>query len=178
MATANDRLNPAQYAILGLLDAGPAHGYDLVRSFNEGGDLAGVVRLEQASLYAALKDLAGRGLIEGHEERDGLRPQRIVYEPTNAGRKLLQEWIETPVSRLREIRLDFLLKIYFARLTGRASVADLLATQIAVCHRYLADLESASAALPPDGFAYLVTQSKVSAARATLDWLQDYRRNA
>jgi hypothetical protein len=49
-------------------------------------------------------------------------------------------------------------------------------SQIAVCHRYLADLEARAAGLPPDAFPYLVTQSKISAARATLAWLQEYRR--
>src|SRR5688572_3064224 len=84
-------LTPVQYAILGLLREHAAHGYELQRSFTEGSDLAGVVQIEQASLYAALKDLATRGLIEGTETREGARPPRTVYALTRAGARLLDD---------------------------------------------------------------------------------------
>src|SRR5262245_45201670 len=90
-------LSPVQYAIRGLLHGQPAHGYELQRSFTEGSDLAGVVHLEQASLYAALKDLAGRGLIDGTETREGLRPPRTVYALSKRGERLLDAWMRTPV---------------------------------------------------------------------------------
>jgi DNA-binding PadR family transcriptional regulator len=162
--------------VLGCLDQAPSHGYDLLRHFNEGGDLAGVVRFEQPTLYATLKELAGRGLIAGHEEREGLRPPRTVYALTPAGNDQLDRWLEAPVQRLREVRLDFLLKVYFTRKRRPASVRDLVDRQIAVCHRYLSDLEGRAAGAAPESFPYLVTQSKLSAARATLAWLQEYRR--
>lgn len=169
-------LSPVQYAILGLLHEQAAHGYELQRSFTEGSDLAGVVHLEQASLYAALKDLAGRGLIVGTETREGLRPPRTVYSLTRTGERVLDGWLQTPVERLRQVRLDFLLKVYFARQRSEAAVRTLVDAQIAMCHRYLADLEARAAELGPESFAYLVTQSRTSAARSTLEWLREYRR--
>jgi DNA-binding PadR family transcriptional regulator len=170
------RLSPAQYAILGLLRAEPAHGYQLQRSFAPGSDVGDVLPLEQAALYAALKELAARGFIEGAETREGLRPPKTVYALTKAGGRLLDDWLRTPVERLRQVRLDFLLKVYFAREAGPKPVRDLVDAQIATCHRYLSDLEARSSALEPDSFAYLVTQSRSSAARSTLEWLRDYRR--
>ena len=47
MARRAERLLPAEYALLGLLAAEPAHGYDLHRAFAPGGALADVVRLPQ-----------------------------------------------------------------------------------------------------------------------------------
>lgn len=177
MATAQTApLTPVQYAILGLLYGRPAHGYELQRSFVEGGDLAGVVHVEQASLYAALKDLAARGLIDGTEAREGTRPPRTVYSLSRRGQRLLATWLRTPVGRLRQVRLDFLLKIYFARRRGEAAVRDLVDAQIAMCHRYLANLETQAAASEPESFAYVVTESRASAARSTLAWLREYRR--
>ena len=69
-------LTAVQYAVLGLLHRRPAHGYELQRFFAAAGELAVVVPVEQPTLYAALKELAARDLIEGAETREGLRPPR------------------------------------------------------------------------------------------------------
>lgn len=169
-------LTAVQYAILGLLSRQPAHGYQLQRSFAAGSDLEGVVHLEQASMYAALKDLAMRGLIAGNETREGTRPPRTVYALTDEGERVLDAWLRTPVERLRQMRLDFLLKVYFARQRSDVAVRGLVDAQIATCHRYLAELEDRASELAPESFAYLVIESRTSAARSTLAWLRDYRR--
>jgi DNA-binding PadR family transcriptional regulator len=169
-------LTPVQYAILGLLHEQPVHGYELQRSFSSHGDLAEVAQIEQPTLYAALKELATRDLIAGAETREGARPPRTVYALTPEGERLLTAWLRAPVQRLRQVRLDFLLKVYFARRRGVREVRALVDAQIRACHDYLAALELQAAALSPDDFAYLVAESRTSAARGTLDWLHDYRR--
>lgn len=169
-------LTPVQYAILGLLRTQAAHGYELQRSFATGSDLGDVVRVEQASLYGTLKDLAARGLIEGAEVREGLRPPRTVYSLSKRGERVLDAWMRTPVERLRQVRLDFLLKVYFARQRSEAMVRALVDAQVATCHRYLADLEARAAEFSPESFGYVVTESRTSAARSTLEWLREYRR--
>ncbi|MCC6236130.1 MAG: helix-turn-helix transcriptional regulator [Dehalococcoidia bacterium] len=171
-----DVLTPAQYAILGLLEHTPAHGYQLQRSFAPDGDLTGVLPLEQASLYGALKELANQGLIQGVEAREGLRPPKTVYQLTPDGRRLLASWLKRPVERLRQVRLDFLLKIYFTRKHGRRAVRSLVDAQVSACHEYLSQLEARAAEIDPDDFVYLVIESRTSAARSTLDWLREYRR--
>lgn len=167
---------PLQYAILGLLHDQPAHGYDLQRVFSLEGDLNGVVSVGQPALYAALKDLAARRLVVGVEARDGARPPRTVYSLTPTGERAFEEWARTPVRRLRQVRLDFLLKVYFARRRGERELRALVDAQIKACHDYLSALEEQAGALTPDDFAYLVVESRTSAARSTLDWLRDYRR--
>lgn len=169
-------LSPAQYAVLGLLREAPAHGYQLQRHFTAEGDLGEVLVLEQASLYGMLKDLAGLGLIRGAERREGLRPPRTEYELTAAGTRVLETWLKLPVERLRRIRLDFLLKVYFTRGHGRRALRTLVDAQVAACHDYLAGLERKAAECSPDDFAYLVIESRTSAARSTLEWLREYRR--
>ncbi len=172
------RLRPAHYALLGLLAHGPAHGYDLQRAFIADGDLASVLRLEQPTLYATLKTLDDHGLIRGSEEREGARPPRTVYALTPEGEAALAAWLSTPVQRMREVRLDFLLKVYFARRRSRAAVRRLVDAQIAVCERYRAGLQGQTAGVEAGSFADLVAHSKRSAAEATLAWLREYRRHA
>ena len=169
-------LTPVQYAILGLLHEQPAHGYELQRSFSTDGPLVDVAQVEQPTLYAALKELAARGLIAGTEAREGARPPRTVYALTTEGERLLTAWLREPVQRLRQVRLDFLLKVYFARRRGDRIVRTLVDAQIRACHDYLAALEEHASTRSPDDFAYLVAESRTSAARGTLDWLHGYRR--
>ena len=167
---------PLQYAILGLLHDQPAHGYDRQRVFSLEGDLNGVVSVGQPALYAALKDLAARALVIGVEARDGARPPRTVYSLTPTGESEFEEWARTPVRRLRQVRLDFLLKVYFARRRGERELRALVDAQIKACHDYLSALEDQAGAFAADDFGYLVVESRTSAARSTLDWLRDYRR--
>ncbi|MFA7249733.1 MAG: PadR family transcriptional regulator [Dehalococcoidia bacterium] len=169
-------LSPAQYAILGLLYDQPTHGYGLQRAFAAGGELADVAQIGQPALYAALKELVARALIAGQEEREGARPLRTTYALTPRGEASLLDWLRQPVPRLRQVRLDFLLKVYFARRRGVRVVRALVDAQIRVCHDYLARLEERAAQLSPDDFAYLVVESRTTAARSTLDWLHAYRR--
>lgn len=185
LASTNQRANPVshpqqgasvvQYAVLGLLGVHPAHGYDLQRRFGPGGELGDILPLEQPTLYAALKDLARRGLIEGAEQREGHRPPRTVYRLTAEGEAALEGWLARPVRRLREIRLDFLLKVYVARRRGPDAVRALVDAQIDACRTYLADLEAERTSAEPASFAQLVRASRVSAARGTLAWLMEYR---
>ncbi len=169
-------LTPVQYAMLGLLHDQPTHGYELQRAFASSGDLAEVAQVGQPALYAALKELVARRLIAGSEEREGARPLRTTYTLTADGERLLTDWLREPVRRLRQVRLDFLLKVYFARRRGVRLVRALVDAQIRECHAYLVRLEERAAQLSPDDFGYLVIESRTSAARSTLDWLHAYRR--
>jgi len=169
-------VTPAQYAVLGLLREAPAHGYQLQRHFSPDGDLGIVLPIEQASLYGTLKDLAARGLIRGVERREGLRPPRTEYELTEVGVRALDRWLKEPVDRLRRVRVDFLLKVYFTRGHGRRALRALVDAQIAACEAYLAHLDERAANLSADDFAHLVVESRTSAARSTLEWLRAYRQ--
>ena len=80
-----------------------------------------------------------------------------------------------PVDRMRAVRQDFLLKLYFSRRTPTHDTARLLDRQIARCEQYLADRVRERRQAPAGSFEELRTQMRVSGARATLDWLREYR---
>ena len=50
----------------------------------------------------------------------------------------------------------------------------LLRQQVAACQDYLVLLEERQRQTPPDSFAHLVNQSRLTAARGTITWLSDY----
>lgn len=154
---------PAEHAILGLLalDAGGqggeggSHGYDLARRFGDGEPLGEVLRLEPGMLYHHLKRLEGSGMVvaaAGQEAvarvgRRGARPPRRGYRLTAAGAAELRRWLGEPVAHTRELRLEFLVKLYFARRLAPERVARLVNEQRATLDRLAASLTEQRRAL-------------------------------
>ncbi|MFZ2625265.1 MAG: PadR family transcriptional regulator [Propionibacterium sp.] len=91
--TTSVRKRSLELAILGRLEAGPVHGYELGKHLAV---MLGPFRsLSYGSLYPALKSLTLRGLIHAQApERPatGAR-KRTVYALTPAGRQYLHEWL-------------------------------------------------------------------------------------
>src|SRR5437868_5731688 len=106
-------LSLAEYTLIGLLRERPMHGYELAQRL--AGDLTLVLPLEMSAMYAVLKQLDERGYIAGQQETVGARPPRTVYAPTAEAVALFSRWLTEPVSRLRQVRADFLVKLYFCR---------------------------------------------------------------
>jgi DNA-binding PadR family transcriptional regulator len=172
MAPLSERdLLPPEYAALGLLLLRPMHGYEMARAL--AGDLAEVCPVEQSSLYTYLRNLEVRGLVTWSETRVGNRPPRKIFELTAVGRAAVEAWLAEPVARLREVRLDFLLKLYFLHQLDPAAETRLLREQVEVCEAYR---ERLAGRRPGAGFPALVLTSKLSAAEATLGWLRVYTR--
>ena len=82
------------YALLGLLEQQPSHGYELKRQYDEyfGRDKP----LPFGQVYATLSRLArdGRVLAEGNAPGEG--PERKLYAITPEGEAALAAWLATP----------------------------------------------------------------------------------
>jgi DNA-binding PadR family transcriptional regulator len=168
-------LGAADYAILGLLREQPRHGYELAEFFREGGALVSVCGMPLNVLYAQVHRLERFRLIAGSPEPAGGARLRRVLHPTPAGSGAFLAWLEQPVGRMREVRQDFLLKLYFSRRDPEHDTLRLLDAQIARCEEYLAERVRERRQTTPESFEELLGQMRVSGARATLDWMKEYR---
>ena len=173
MPKAKTHLTTAEYAVLGLLTRRPAHGYDLQRRLAPGSSLGRVAPVEPAMVYAILKSLSGLELIDG-EWDSSVYPPKAVYAATTSGQDEFERWLRHPVARMREVRGDFLVKLYFALDHGRGLAAELLEGQVEACKGYLAEAEAELSDVA-DTFDAIVLDSKVSAARLTLEWLRRWQ---
>jgi DNA-binding PadR family transcriptional regulator len=169
------RLGPAEHSLLGLLaEAAPGgvHGYDLARHYSDGG-LGEIIRLEPGMLYHHLKKLDRYGLITTEIIPQPDRPDRRIHTLAPAGRDLLERWLRAPVRATREIRLDFLLKLYFARRLDPGHRAALIRQQ----HRVLSDLATSlraqldAPANDPSDDRASVLRLRLLQTRAALEWL-------
>ncbi|HEY1178326.1 MAG TPA: PadR family transcriptional regulator, partial [Phytomonospora sp.] len=113
--------------LLGLLEkAGPRHGYDLKRAFDErfGHDRP----LHYGQVYSTMSRLLKNGLVEvdGVEPGDG--PERKRYAITEAGVTDVAAWLEQPEKPEPYLQSTLYTKIVLALLTGR-DAAGLLDVQ-------------------------------------------------
>ena len=165
-------LTPTAYAILGLLHEQPMHGYEVAQHFKPDTDLGQVVPADISTVYSFLKDLQEHGLLSGKRETVGARPPRTVFSLTAEAADIFLDWVYRPVARIREVRLDFLLKLYFARRLSATKTHALIEAQLTICRDYRTRQQRQAEALDAKSFEFLVLRSKLTAAESTLNWLQ------
>src|SRR5215212_4942092 len=93
--------NPLALAVLSCLNERPMHPYEISTTLRTRGKEQSI-KLNYGSLYAVVESLAKQGLIHPRETtREGRRPQRTVYEITEAGAAEHDDWLaellSTPV---------------------------------------------------------------------------------
>jgi len=164
---------PAEFALLGLLALSDdrRHGYDLSREFQAGGALADVIRLEPGMLYHHLKRLEGRGWAEATREPIPNRPPRQSYTVTAFGAEALDRWLREPVAHTREVRLEFLVKLYLAHLRGPGLAGRLVAEQREILSGLAASLRDQGERLGRGTFPAAVNALRLAQTDAALAWI-------
>ncbi|MGQ9710024.1 MAG: PadR family transcriptional regulator [Anaerolineae bacterium] len=155
---------------LGFLMSGPAHGYDLYSRVAR--ELGPVWHLGIGHLYNVLRDLERGGYVHSTLLPQADRPPRKIYAITPAGRERFLDWICRPVSAVRDIRTEFLVKLYFLRALGLEGWTGLVEAQRALLSARLAQLEAQHARTDPAAFHRLVLDLRRRQTRAVLEWLE------
>jgi DNA-binding PadR family transcriptional regulator len=137
----NKARNPSDFPVLGILYQGPVHGYDLCRKLQEG--LGEIWTLRTSHIYARLAGLEKDGLAHHESIDQEARPTKKVFRITDEGRRAFIAWVRSPVMNVREVRLEFLAKLHFARLDSLTAVEDLVVKQLSVCRSAAKRLKSA-----------------------------------
>jgi PadR family transcriptional regulator, regulatory protein AphA len=167
---------PAEYAILGLLEECPMHGYEMFQHF-QSQVLRQIVHIELSQLYAFLKKLERLALIESDLEQQSARPPRKVYRLTQSGRTVFQQWLTMPVERPRDIRILFLIKLYFVQRLLPEELARVIDGEIETCGHFLTSLmaqqREPGSIRDQATFDQVVLTSRIYQTRALLDWLHE-----
>ena len=159
-------------AVLGFLLEQPLHGYDLYSQVSE--HLGLVWHVGQSQLYAILNRYADRGWIRTSIQTQRTRPARKMLQLTPAGRVAFRSWLSQPAHGLREFRVDFFLRLYFARTTGIVSPKHLLDQQIAASRVELDTLRTMRAT-SEDTFNRLTRSFRIQQLTTILKWLENNR---
>ncbi len=104
------------HTLLGLLDTGPQHGYEL--KIRHDAQFPGARPLPFGQVYATLARLHRDGLVDVAAVESGAGPDRKVYVITPAGVADLERWIEEPTP-IGQVRSELLSRVVVALVTGR-----------------------------------------------------------
>jgi len=161
-----------EHALLGFLRERPMHAYEIHQHLLQNEALGRVWRLKQSQLYALLARLEEAGYIEATIEPQGSRPPRRVLHLTPPGAEAFRHWLRDPVAHGRDLRQEFLAKLFFAQRDSLVSSQTLISNQRTACQHWLAELQAQLGELG-DAHAYdrLVLQFRISTIQAFTDWL-------
>lgn len=159
------------HVLLGLLAAGPRHGYELKRAYDE--------RLPQAKpvaygqVYSTLGRLARDGLVTivGQDQAGG--PERTSFALTPAGRAELNAWLDRTESPAPYVSSTLLAKVVVALLVADSGKARtyLVAQRQAHISR-LRELTAAKTATGADLGTVIAADFAIVHLDADLRWLQ------
>lgn len=111
------------HTLLGLLEAGPRHGYDLKRTFDEhfGRDRP----LHYGQVYSTMSRLLKHGLVEVDGIEPGGGPERKRYAITEAGVTDIEQWLAQPEKPEPYLQSTLYTKTVLALMSGRDAGAVL-----------------------------------------------------
>lgn len=163
-----------EYVALGFLVESPMHGYELRERLSAG--LGSVWRIAASQLYNVLGRLEQKGLVTCRVEPQEGRPSRNVYAVTQKGEQAFWSWVSSPVRNLRDVRVEFLAKVYLLRRLAPEKILALVDAEIETLkrlHGHLARKERIESDDQP--FGELALCFRKSQIENTIRWLTDSR---
>jgi len=157
-----------RYALLALLAEGEAHGYRLLKLFNQ--RLGPFWHPNIGQVYQLLHELEHRGLVVRRDQRRGPRLQRI-FRLTARGERALRTWLARRPSWPPPLRDEIFVRLLAARREGTDGLVAQLDRQEAEYRRYLALVQEEAARPDTSLMRRLAHEAALGRAEAHLHWL-------
>ena len=142
MASKKKVSNPLALAVMALLYERPMHPYEMV-SVMRGRGKHESVRLRYGSLYSVVRALDRESLISARETvREGRRPERAVYELTEAGRVEFLSWLRELLSVPAKEYTQFAAGLSFLAAVPPAEAAELLRQRVRLLEGEVEEMRS------------------------------------
>lgn len=139
-------------AVLAVMQDESMHRYQIAARLREYGKDQDM-DIKWGSLYTVVQNLAKAGFLEVvGSERDGARPERVIYRITDAGRAELVDWTRELIAEPEPERGRYIAGLSILAVLPPDEVAELLGRRLAVLEEQIAqvkkDLAGLSAKLP------------------------------
>lgn len=163
-----------EYVLLGFLEQEPVHGYDLYKKLHSFEAIGLVWQIKQSQLYALLERLEAEGLVTSSIIPGDSHPNRKQFHITSVGRQTFYAWRGSPVQHGRDIRMEFLAKLYFALNEDVQVIIDLIDDQRNHCLEWLTDIQLLLEKTD-DSQVYerIVFGYRISQIKAIITWLEE-----
>jgi PadR family transcriptional regulator AphA len=101
----------AKNVVLALVTAEPQHGWALQRDLAKTGEIGRIWSLSRQLTYKAIESLVDEGLVKRSAPEDGKGADKVILSPTAKGQRVAKGWLNEPVSHLRDVRTELLVKL-------------------------------------------------------------------
>jgi len=160
--------------ILRHLTRRPAHGYELRKRVER---TVGV-RLNNNSLYPALKRFAEAGAVTSTREPQEGRPPRLVYALTDTGRELLHDMLADLPPEAAADDMEFMARLGQFSLLTPDERAIILDAREAALHERLVHMTAMHELAAGERWAQAVTSELIRRDERERGWLAELRKAA
>ncbi|MCZ8514489.1 PadR family transcriptional regulator [Paenibacillus filicis] len=172
--------SPLALAVLALLAEAPMHPYRMQQLIKERGKDEVINVRQRANIYQTIERLQRDGLIAVRETlQEAGRPDRTVYEATEAGSALLRQWLRDMLAVPSEEFPDFPAAVSFLALLSAEEVREQLERRAAVLEdqiRHIAEAMETYKDIVPRLFM-LESEYKAEVLSAELSWVRSVVRD-
>jgi PadR family transcriptional regulator AphA len=151
-----------EHALLGFLIETPLHAYALHQQMIQT-PLGHIWHIKQSALYAMITRLHDEEYITVSADRDDARGKRYLTI-TPQGRKTFRVWCRTPVVHPRDIRIEFLAKLYFTMRCFPNDASQLLMLQHETCTDWIVQLKAPQSNNQYEQMVYAYRRGQIEAA--------------
>jgi DNA-binding PadR family transcriptional regulator len=117
-------LSLTEWVVLALVAEAPTHGFAISRELRVDSDLGRILTVHRPLVYRALDRLQEGELVERVTTEPGdAGPNRTVIRATRKGKPGLKRWFVAPVDHVRDLRIEFLVKLRLTERLGRDATA-------------------------------------------------------
>ncbi len=165
-----------EFAVLGHLVEAPMHGYELRDRLAAG--LGVVWRIASSQLYQVLHRLDEQGWVSCTVETPSAGPSRNVYRSTSTGDVAFWDWATSPVRHVRQIRIEFLAKVYFLRRLAPDRIGALIDGQLDVLRELYGHLSGRERVGSDEAdLGRLAASYRRSQIAGTIRWLEEHEQD-
>jgi PadR family transcriptional regulator AphA len=108
----------ARNVVLALVVHTPRHGWAIHEQLAPTGDIGHAWTLSRQLVYRAIDTLVEDGLVKRATPKDGGGGDKVIISPTAAGKRLAMQWLDSPVTHLRDVRTELVLKVMLREKLG------------------------------------------------------------
>jgi DNA-binding PadR family transcriptional regulator len=157
-----------RYALLALLAEGEAHGYQLLKLFNQ--RVGAFWHPNIGQVYQLLHELERRGLVARRDQDAGPRVRR-VFRLTARGERALGTWLTRRPGWPPPLRDEIFVRLLAAERAGTGAVLAQLERQEAEYRRYVSLVQEEAARPGGSVTRQLAHEAALGQAEAHLRWL-------
>ena len=137
----------ARNVVLTLVVHTPRHGWAIHEELSPTGDIGHAWTLSRQLVYRAIDTLVEDSLVKRAMPKDGGGADKVIISPTVAGKRTALQWLGSPVTHLRDVRTELVLKVMLRDRMG-LDLAPFLALQHEVFDPLITSINKDASASP------------------------------